>query len=224
MTGFRIVRIKEPGLTVNLTRPEGSGWPCPYCAQIMKSGNGSLSPTYEHVIPRSRGGSDDPANILIVCMQCNNDKADMTLFEFCGFLTGLSDERRTHIDNIVEIIGKQAEFTPEEWSSVYGEMGVGFSRSKGARLRRAVHKKKVKFLKTPEPVIDTADVATAKRNKIAIHNVMARLGIAFNYWKFDPPNGVRIVIKSRLVRFSYRSERELEDAVAFYRSNCQEVA
>ena len=30
--------------------------------------------TLDHIIPRSRGGGDDPANIQVLCMGCNRSK------------------------------------------------------------------------------------------------------------------------------------------------------
>jgi 5-methylcytosine-specific restriction endonuclease McrA len=43
---------------------------CQYCA---KKGN-----TVDHVIPRSRGGSSAPTNLVCACLSCNQKKADRT--------------------------------------------------------------------------------------------------------------------------------------------------
>lgn len=37
---------------------------------------------FDHLFPRSRGGSDKPANIVIACAPCNLSKGDKTLLEW----------------------------------------------------------------------------------------------------------------------------------------------
>jgi 5-methylcytosine-specific restriction endonuclease McrA len=39
--------------------------------------HGKLLPpaTLEHIMPRTRGGDDDPSNLAIACNKCNNEKA-----------------------------------------------------------------------------------------------------------------------------------------------------
>ena len=44
--------------------------PCIYC--------GAPAQTHDHVIPRSRGGSDDPANLVLACVSCNASKGART--------------------------------------------------------------------------------------------------------------------------------------------------
>ena len=43
---------------------------CVYC--------GAPAETRDHVVPRSRGGSDDPANIVMACRSCNSTKGTRT--------------------------------------------------------------------------------------------------------------------------------------------------
>lgn len=50
---------------------------CQYC------GEPDLDfPTVDHVMPLSRGGSNDTSNLVTACEACNGDKADMTLEEW----------------------------------------------------------------------------------------------------------------------------------------------
>ncbi len=35
-------------------------------------------PTIDHVLPRSRGGTDDPENLVTACRPCNTRKANRT--------------------------------------------------------------------------------------------------------------------------------------------------
>lgn len=49
---------------------------CRYC------GFGPLrleNSTLDHIEPKSRGGTDDPANLLLSCFRCNQRKADREL-------------------------------------------------------------------------------------------------------------------------------------------------
>jgi hypothetical protein len=49
--------------------------PCVYCGSIYAD-------TVDHVIPRSRGGTDDQANLVSACLECNTDKRALTLQEW----------------------------------------------------------------------------------------------------------------------------------------------
>ena len=52
------------------------GGVCHYCGQ---SGN-----SVDHLIPRSKGGTDDPTNLVCACIKCNSSKRDRmtpTFFE-----------------------------------------------------------------------------------------------------------------------------------------------
>ena len=56
---------------------------CAYCfnKMTMKVGKKNTC-TRDHVIPRSAGGSNSSDNLVGVCSDCNNDKADMSLTQF----------------------------------------------------------------------------------------------------------------------------------------------
>jgi HNH endonuclease len=44
--------------------PEG---PCAICGTF-------LCPTWDHIVPRSKGGSDDPSNLRVLCGWCNSTR------------------------------------------------------------------------------------------------------------------------------------------------------
>jgi 5-methylcytosine-specific restriction endonuclease McrA len=49
---------------------------CVYC--------GDPATTWDHVIPRRRGGTDDPGNLVPACKPCNSSKCDLLLSEWSG--------------------------------------------------------------------------------------------------------------------------------------------
>jgi hypothetical protein len=48
---------------------------CWYCGRDFSL----LKRTLDHVVPRSKGGSNDPKNLVFACEPCNSDKASMRL-------------------------------------------------------------------------------------------------------------------------------------------------
>ena len=58
---------------------------CRYCKQLMVHIPGTVldsSVTWDHVVPRSRGGSNAVENLVLACRSCNNLKGNKTLAEF----------------------------------------------------------------------------------------------------------------------------------------------
>jgi len=47
------------------------GWTCQYCADVFKT----QDLTFDHVVPRSRGGSSRWENIVTACRSCNTQKS-----------------------------------------------------------------------------------------------------------------------------------------------------
>jgi 5-methylcytosine-specific restriction enzyme A len=47
------------------------GGVCAWCGQPLDAGTAERFPTLDHVIPRSRGGSNDADNIVVACLACN---------------------------------------------------------------------------------------------------------------------------------------------------------
>lgn len=58
---------------------------CSYCPAV-----GTMEP--DHVVPLSRGGRHDPANIVPCCMSCNRSKRDATPAEWQARLVRLGQE------------------------------------------------------------------------------------------------------------------------------------
>jgi 5-methylcytosine-specific restriction endonuclease McrA len=81
-------------IPVTVTSPtyRWNGKPCPYCGEPMVLGTKKF-PSNDHVHPKRAGGTLDSKNRLVVCGQCNNDKADMALHEFVTWLEKRGDPR-----------------------------------------------------------------------------------------------------------------------------------
>ncbi len=66
---------------------------CVYCGNKLH-GNGQP----DHVTPKNRGGKNWPANLLLSCRECNDDKTDMTLAEWRSVLL----QRIARIQNLAD--------------------------------------------------------------------------------------------------------------------------
>ena len=63
-------------------RKMAHGQPCPYCGRKMEWNHPRLTPTRDHVTPKSHGGRD----LLICCLQCNGIKGNMLPEVWAGFM------------------------------------------------------------------------------------------------------------------------------------------
>ena len=50
---------------------------CQYCGRNVKNHNVSLH--IDHILPRKKGGTDKPENLITACQECNLGKADVLL-------------------------------------------------------------------------------------------------------------------------------------------------
>lgn len=50
------------------------GWQCAYCGDEVTAENATL----DHVVPRSKGGSNAADNLVTACLTCNSIKSDRT--------------------------------------------------------------------------------------------------------------------------------------------------
>lgn len=64
---------------------ERDGWECHYCNhRLSRNDERFRNPTIDHVIPRSRGGSNKMPNLVLSCPNCNREKDDQTPAEWLG--------------------------------------------------------------------------------------------------------------------------------------------
>ena len=97
---------------------------CHYCGEeLVTTGSPyqDLYATVDHVIPKSRGGSDDPTNLVPACRKCNITMNDKRPKREPGVpmdgprRRGWADERRVVVSNV------HPEPTPEDLERVAGE-------------------------------------------------------------------------------------------------------
>ncbi|OGU14457.1 MAG: HNH endonuclease [Ignavibacteria bacterium GWB2_35_12] len=103
---IRLARyIKVPFKKIELSRRnilKRDGFRCQYC------GTKSHELTIDHIIPKSRGGSDSWDNLVSACKSCNNKKADRTPEE-SGLHLIKRPRRPHHILFITQYMGKVDE-------------------------------------------------------------------------------------------------------------------
>lgn len=82
---------------------------CQYCG--VQPGTASL--TYDHVVPKSRGGATKWENIVTCCIECNREKADRTPAEASMKLRikPVTPERRPFMRRLVVSLPN----APDEW-------------------------------------------------------------------------------------------------------------
>jgi len=73
------------------------GTPCPYCGEVMDTGQ--RAPSRDHIRSYKRGGRlADPNNRVIVCQRCNSDKGHLSLEAFRNRLARAGDPRAVHVE------------------------------------------------------------------------------------------------------------------------------
>ncbi len=49
---------------------------CAACGEPVALSDGDRRATIDHVVPLSKGGSDDLSNLQLLCQECNEEKGD----------------------------------------------------------------------------------------------------------------------------------------------------
>lgn len=68
--------IRTEGRLATILR---DGCACVWCRETLEEG---ASFTLDHVIPRSKGGSNHPSNLLTACHRCNSRRGNRTVRQF----------------------------------------------------------------------------------------------------------------------------------------------
>jgi len=82
---------------------------CQYCGAHGKD----VVLTFDHVIPKSRGGKTEWENIVMACQSCNHKKADLTLRE-AGMTLRAQPVRPTWVP-VFNVALREVDSIPVEW-------------------------------------------------------------------------------------------------------------
>lgn len=64
---------------------------CAYCGEPLSClVEGGADTTFDHIIPVTRGGTNEPKNLIAACRNCNSAKRAKTAFEFFCEMEGMT--------------------------------------------------------------------------------------------------------------------------------------
>jgi len=92
---------------------QAADFKCRYCgADLLADVDALVSITWDHLVPRSRGGTREPSNLVVCCSVCNKLKAAHPV-EDVDQARALIDARRRHqariLDQLRELAGWREE-------------------------------------------------------------------------------------------------------------------
>lgn len=76
---IKIIRNKQDWKTLKRLVIKDENRLCYICGEFIPENEPA---TVDHVIPRSKYGKDERKNLHCCCKRCNDDKVDMTLYEY----------------------------------------------------------------------------------------------------------------------------------------------
>lgn len=76
---------------------EQIGYECWYCGAPLSRQIGSISPTLDHLIPLSHGGSNSFSNMVLACRFCNEAKRDNSVAVFLAWLEGVKQRQSASV-------------------------------------------------------------------------------------------------------------------------------
>lgn len=212
----RVIRISPQAIPWDVHRDNAAGHLCPYCWVPMASRTHPWrAPTWDHVVPTSRGGPDNRANMIVACRRCNQDKSDRNPIEWLGVLRYRKDDRAPKVQRFVEIIGLHwsdedraaAEAIADRWMR---QLAAQQEHIAGTLLRTLTEQKPG----VPHfSVVPPTHTATLDR----ICAIMSEHGIERRLWSFSPPHLVRLTVagKGSTVQIVYDGDDEFRRALAF---------
>lgn len=76
-SAFRPVELRDGWLALRFRILKRDGYRCQMCGRNAKDHGAILE--VDHIVPRAKGGTDDPTNLWTLCFDCNRGKRDSDL-------------------------------------------------------------------------------------------------------------------------------------------------
>jgi len=197
----RIVEVNRLALPWNIARDNARGWPCPYCWTIMDGkAPHPAAPTWDHVIPTSRGGPDHASNIVPACWECNNLKGDRDPLTWLGQLhaTGMSPRRIKPLSRFIQLATD--DLTEDEQDQIWKMVD-------DARI-------------TAEEAMDTQRRTIGTKLQMAVGSkrdkasmIMASYGFKPERWSWKEPFWVHCVIGSARCAIPFHGVEQFKGAL-----------
>lgn len=89
---------------------------CQYCLTHVPRGDS----TFDHVVPKSKGGLTTWENIVIACLPCNQKKGSQTCKE-AGMFPKNKPTRPTHLTDLGELTFSRDSRVPDSWRNYVRE-------------------------------------------------------------------------------------------------------
>lgn len=83
------------------------GQDCEYCGVTMDLNSQWRHPTRDHVVPRSKGGTNAPSNLVRACRACNETKGNNRLLEWVNQLREAGDPRAERVERLMARLPKE---------------------------------------------------------------------------------------------------------------------
>ena len=96
---------------------EAQSWKCIWCGEECHNNVAKISKyaTIEHIIPRSRGGTDSYYNLAMACFECNSNRGndhDRSIGDICGEI--VHPKKFKSNDYRYKLYAKEKRMTPSE--------------------------------------------------------------------------------------------------------------
>lgn len=211
----RVTDIKPAGIPWRIHRDSARGWPCPYCWTIMAGQQSTpTAPTWDHVIPTSRGGSNEAANVIPACQRCNRDKADRDPATWLGELRYRRCARVKPVTRFLEIV--MDEWSDEDRTMMWGIVEKAERMAEQVAYLRAAEAGRNLRKMMPARGKDHGSVHTFTvllSDADRAHNVLASLGIDPTHWSWRGNNEVGVIINSQLRTLTFQNDEQFRAQV-----------
>ena len=93
---------------------------CLWCNRSVEN-NGEAC--IDHLVPQSKGGDNDPSNLLTSCKRCNDHRGDLSAKEFIAILSKSERGRKKIYQRIAAAVSQFLQFHKDEAKKEIAEQG-----------------------------------------------------------------------------------------------------